>query len=68
LRRSMLGAMTKDYAKCAKEARDYTDVAGLSSARRSRDLEEMKRVSREAFNVLKQGQKRQRKREARNTA
>ena len=68
LRRSMLGAMIKDHAKSAKEARDYTDGAGLSSARRFRELEEMKRISREASNVLKEGQKRQRRREPRKTA
>ena len=62
---SMLGAMTKDYAKSAKEARDYTDGAGLSSARHFRDVEEMKRVSIEASNILKEGQRRQRTREPR---
>jgi len=56
--------MTKSRAKSAKEVHDYTDKAGLSSARHSRDLEERKRVSTEAARTLKEGQKRQRRREA----
>jgi hypothetical protein len=59
--------MTK-HANSAKEAHDYSDQAGLSSATRSRDLEEMQRVSKEAIRTLKAGQKRQRRREARKTA
>ena len=59
----MLAGNDERLPKSAKEARDYTNGAGLSSARRCRDLEEMKRVSREASSVLKEGQKRQRRRE-----
>jgi hypothetical protein len=50
--------MTKGHAKCAKEAHDYTATAGLSSARLSRDLEEMKQLSKEAIRTLKEGRKR----------
>lgn len=52
-------AVTRDYAKHAKDAHDYNLQASRSSARHSTDLKEMKRVNKEAANNLKQGQKKQ---------
>jgi len=57
-------AVPKDYVKYAKDAHYYNVQASRSSAGHSRDLEDMKRVSTEASDNLKQGKKRQRQRES----
>lgn len=60
--------MANDCSKHADDAHDYSTQAKKSAKEHSHDLGEMQRVAKKAAQTLKQGQEKQRKREARKAA